>query len=209
MSSVELPWITRMLIYAGAMLPPMVATVGVLILAMLIAWPMLRRTSHGRTLADWLILHVPLFGPPLRWNLAARWCDAVRIGAEAGVDLPNAIELADDVVASPAMSDDGAGFVTALREGQRLATHVHHPRMIPATVPAAIDLAARKSDLPNVLFTLAELYQRQAEIRLAVIPTVLTPLLMFIIAVVIGAVIIGLMLPLLRLFTFLGAGGSL
>ena len=97
---------------------------------------------------------MPLFGPPLRWNLVARWCDAIRVGAEAGVDLGQSIELADDVVASPAISSDGAELLAALHAGQPLA-RAGNLRMLPATVPAAMDLAIAKSDLPNVMATLA------------------------------------------------------
>jgi hypothetical protein len=35
---------------------------------------------------------MPLVGPVLKRNLIARWCDAVRLGVEAGLDLPRAIE---------------------------------------------------------------------------------------------------------------------
>jgi type IV pilus assembly protein PilC len=203
----ELPFVTVAVIRAGAAVPTFVAFVIAIALALIVGWPMLRGTRAGRLFIDKLILWTPLFGPPLRWNLVARWCDAVRIGAEAGVDLPQAILLADDVIASPALQQDGSHLLAALHEGRSLAS-APAPRMLSPTVPAAMDLAIQKSDLPDVLTTLAELYQRQAEIRLAAVPTVLTPILMFLIAGLIGAVIAALMLPLLRLFTFL-SGSSL
>jgi type IV pilus assembly protein PilC len=170
---------------------------------------LLRTTEFGRGLSDALILWTPLFGPPLRWNRVARWCDAARIGVQANLDLPEAIALSNDVVASPALQDDGARMRAALQQG-RPVTEVDRPlRILPATVPAAIDLAARRGDLASVLRTLSSLYQRQAEIRLNAIPSVLTPILLLLIASLVGLVIAGLMLPLLRLFGIIGGGGSL
>jgi type II secretory pathway component PulF len=203
----EMPWVTLAVMRAGAAVPALVASIILIVLLAILVWPMLRHTYAGRSIVDKFIMWMPLFGPPLRWNLVARWCDAVRVGAEAGVDLSQSIELAGDVVRSPTLSMDGADLLAALHEGRALASGVG-PRMLPATVPAAMDLAIQKSDLPNVMTTLAELYQRQAEIRLAVIPTVLTPLLLLLMAALIGVVIAALMLPLLRMFTLL-SGSSL
>ena len=205
----ELPLVTQILLDFGEAVPFAVASALALCLLLIVGWPILRRTSAGRWLIDRLVLWMPLFGPPLRWNYVARWCDAARVGVEAGLDLPESIRLADDVVASPALRRDGAAMLAVLNSGQPLAASAAPvPRMLPATVPAAIELASQKSDLPNVLATLSELYQRQAEIRLSIIPSILTPLLMLLIAGLIGLVIAGLMLPLLRLFSVIG-GGSL
>ena len=61
-----------------------------------------------------LVLPLPLVGPVLRANLAARWCDAVRLGTQAGLDLPTAIGLAQDATRSGRLAKDGK----AMTEGQ-------------------------------------------------------------------------------------------
>src|SRR5262249_6183950 len=127
-----LPYVTELLIRAGAAVPAFVAGILGALLLMISARPMLRGTRGGRALIDTFILRMPLFGPPLRWNLVARWCDAVRIGADAGIDLPDAILLAEDVVASPALKQDGAHLLSALHQGRPLAS-ASAPRMLPAT----------------------------------------------------------------------------
>jgi type II secretory pathway component PulF len=51
-------------------------------------------------------------------------------------------------------------------------------------------------DLPATLRVVCELYERQTELRLERIQLVITPLLVILIAVLIGAVIFGILLPL-------------
>ena len=123
------------------------------------------------------MLPLPLIGPVLRRNLIARWCDAVRLGVEAGLDLPRAIELAGEAVASPRLKRDGDELIGALSSGKTPDAVIGSTRLLPATVPAAMTLAAQNSDLPRTLATLSEMYQQQAETRLNLIPGLLTPLL--------------------------------
>jgi type IV pilus assembly protein PilC len=69
--------------------------------------------------------------------------------------------------------------------------------VLPATVPVAIELASGHNDLPATLRSLADLYERQAEVRVNGIPAVLTPIMVMVVAMTIGFVILALMLPLI------------
>ena len=62
------------------------------------------RRLRGRVMR---LLATPLLGPIVRDDLVARWCDAISIGVSAGIDLPTAVGLADDVIASPGLRRDG------------------------------------------------------------------------------------------------------
>jgi type II secretory pathway component PulF len=48
------------------------------------------------------------------------------------------------------------------------------------------------------------MYQQQAEMRLASLQTVLTPILILLLAVMIGVVVLGLFAPMVSLFRFFG-----
>jgi type II secretory pathway component PulF len=70
---------------------------------------------------------------------------------------------------------------------------------MPATVPAAISLASERYDLAATLGNLSEMYQRQAELRMGSIPTILAPVLLMVVAVLLGTVILGVVAPLIVL----------
>jgi type IV pilus assembly protein PilC len=143
-------------------------------------------------------LALPLIGPIMRYNLLARWTDAVGVGVHAGLDLPRAVELADDAVASPALSHDGSLIIANLNAGKSL-DDVHNTRLLPATVLAAISLASKNNDLPTALTTLSEMYQEQARLRTSLLPGLLTPILLILVAVVIGMIVLAMFLPLITL----------
>jgi type II secretory pathway component PulF len=106
--------------------------------------------------------------------------------------------MAGDVTGSPALKQDGRGLAALLESGQPLSSPRPDNRLLPATVPAAIDLASGHHDLPRTLATLSEMYERQAETRLASLPAIITPLLVILVAAATGFVIAGLLLPMVR-----------
>ena len=98
-------------------------------------------------------------------------------------------------------------MIGALSGGKTPDAVIGSTRLLPATVPAAITLGMQNNDLPRTLATLSEMYQQQAEMRLNLVPGVLTPMLIVVMAVLIGTVILGLFLPFIGLIQSLTGSG--
>jgi type II secretory pathway component PulF len=195
---IKLPVITQLMLSSAYWLPPLLIALIGLIVVPIVLWPILRASGWSGPIVEHVLLHFPLIGTVLRRNLVARWCDALRIGVEAGLDLPAAIALAGDAVGSSKLRDDGQRLVGALESGVPLEAG-RPTRLIPHTVVAALELAQSHHDLPTTLATLSQMYQQQAETRLGMIPAILTPLLLILTALVIGFVVLALFAPFLSL----------
>ncbi|HZZ43173.1 MAG TPA: type II secretion system F family protein [Tepidisphaeraceae bacterium] len=199
-TKIPLPWITGLILTIST--PVAIASVALLVLALLfaIAWRFIRPTSLGHRLVDTIGLHLPLIGGVLRWNLVARYCDALRLAVSAGLDLPTSLSLAEQAVSSPALSRDSAELRRMIESGQTLTGAFSiRLRVLPSTVPAAIGLASERYDLPSTLGNLSEMYQRQAELRMGSIPTILAPLILILVALFIGVVVLSIIAPLIAL----------
>jgi type II secretory pathway component PulF len=170
-----------------------------IVAAVIVVWIVLRMTGRDRAATDLFILPLPLIGSVLKRNLVARWCDAVRLGVQAGLDLPRAIELAGEAIGSPKLKLDSDDLVHAVQSGQRVDVLAGHTRLLPATVPAAMSLSIPNQDLAATLGTLSEMYQQQAETRLALLPALLTPFLIIVVAIAIGFVVLALFVPFVTL----------
>jgi type IV pilus assembly protein PilC len=194
-----LPWITTALIHVGRVLPGVLVALAALLLALPLLAGVSRHTRLGRALADAVLLRLPLVGPVMKRNLVARWVDALRIGIVAGMDLPGAIEVANDAVASPRLRRDGETLLGALQSGGALTQPPQPLWLLPPAVAAAIERASQTGDLPGTLEVLAQMYQQQAEMRLRIVPVVVTPVLLLIVAASIGFVMAALLLPIFRL----------
>ena len=196
---VRLPQVTQLLLGTSGWLPPLLIGILGAIALVILLWPLLRLSGKDQAVVEVLVLPAPLVGPVLRRNMIARWCDALRLGVDAGFDLPRAIALAGDAVGSRRMRRDGETLIATLEQGQPLDDASRRLRVIPATVSASIELGRSKKQLSETLAALAELYQQQAEVRLNLIPAILTPLMLIFTAVIIGLVVLGLFAPLITL----------
>jgi type IV pilus assembly protein PilC len=141
---------------------------------------------------------LPLVGPIIQRSLVAAWCDTVRVGVEAGMDLPAALALAGDVSASGRLRQDSAALADVLAAGGTLDT-VGRLSLLPATVPTAMAFGSRAGDLATTLRTLSQLYQEQADLRLAALPAILGPWLLLFIAGLIAVMLVALLVPMLTL----------
>ena len=199
-----LPVVTEILLAIGPFVPWVLGAIIVLIVGSSVIWMLLRLAKMDRGLSD-VATRLPLIGPVLKRNLLARWLDAMHIGTSAGLDLPASIELASEAVGSPAIRRDAYVMRAALESGQPLDSAAPL-RFMPPVVPAALELASNSTDLPTALATMSQMYQQQAEIRLSILPALLTPIMLLIVAGMIVLVLAGLLLPLFRLLTWLSGG---
>lgn len=197
-----IPWVTLAMLQFGRIAPWIALAAIVAVLGGLVLWPLLRGTRLGARVRDDVLVRLPLVGPAVRFDLVGRWCDAARIGVEAGLDLPAAVALANGAIGSRRLARDGGRIVDALSAGNGVAAAGPFG-LLPPTVPATLDLAARSRELPRALATLSDLYARQAEARARAIPLVLTPILLILIAAVIAVMLASIFVPLVRMLSSL------
>ena len=196
---VRLPWATRWLLKLSKVSVPLAVALAAGIVGTPLLWGIVRAAGWGGRLTDLAARRMPLVGPVLRRNLVARWCNALRIGVAAGMDFPAAIAIAGDATGSPALRRDGQQLIATLEAGRPL-TAAGTLRLLPPTIPATLHFAGGHHDLATTIDALGEMYQRQAELRLAAIPAILTPLMVLAIALMIGFVVFALVAPLVMLF---------
>jgi type II secretory pathway component PulF len=151
------------------------------------------RTPAGKRMTERVLLRMPVIAPILRLNLLARWCDALSLAVNAGLDLPGSLLLAGNAVGSGRLLADSQTLAGAVSAGQPIDTK--ETRFLPLVVPTALRLGAEHHDLPATSAMLAKMYQEQAEIRMSILPQVLTPIFMILTAVCIALALVAAILP--------------
>ncbi|MEO0476817.1 MAG: type II secretion system F family protein [Planctomycetota bacterium] len=194
---VALPWLTYFIMDAATYMPLIVIGLVVLSIVLVGGLSALRAAGKEQLVFDKL-LWVPLIGPAIGRNLLSRWCDAMALGLNAGLDLPGALSMASQTLCSGPLERDTDTMIASLQSGKPI-TQSTGLRFVPAAVPASIELAAQADDLPAMLKNLSTMYQQQAEARVAALQLILGPVLLVFTAVLIGIVISALFYPLILL----------
>jgi general secretion pathway protein F len=168
-------------------------------------WVVCRRLGWGDRLAERAALAMPLVGPAVRWSLLARWFDAVHLGLRAGMDLPSAIRLAADTIDSPALQRESERLAGALSAGQPMES-AGRLKALPSMAAATMDAASQLGQLPEAVDSLCMLSRQQAEMRLASISTILSPLLIMVVGAAMVLAILIVLGPILAMFNTLRGG---
>ncbi len=200
------PLLTKILLACGTHAAAFVAIVVVTAVLAIAFWLIFRKRPAMLYVEDWLALHIPMLGPMLRVGFIARWCDALRIGVVSGLDLPQAIDLANSVTTSPALTADGAQMQVAISRGLPL-NQTAPGRMLPTSVAMTIQSGIAANNLPETLSVLSEGYTREAQIRMAIAPAVVTPVVLLFIGVMVFLVIYAVALPFVQLLQGVGGPG--
>lgn len=193
----DLPALTEILLGAGRFMPTLALIALGVAVGVPLLWMVLRATGRDGAATDFVARWVPLVGPVIRRSLAARWCDLLRVAIASGMDLPAGIRLASDATGSPALVRDGRRLAEQLEAGRPLEPT--RGAMLPASVPATIQFASGFHDLPTTLDALGEMCQRQAELRVATIPAVITPIFVLLIGLLVALLVLGLLAPMVQL----------
>jgi type II secretory pathway component PulF len=206
----DLPMITQVVLGFSNLialnLTAILIAAAVVVFGFPLLWHIFRRLTWDQPILEMLVFPLPLVGTALRRNLLARWCDALKIAVEAGLDLPSAVTLAADAVGSPKLRRDAQVLVDAVHSGRQLDDRVRL-RLVPPSIVTVLALASANDDLPAGLGTLGQMFQQQAEIKMALIPGVLTPLLIVLIAFVIGVVVLAMFAPMISLIQAISGPG--
>ncbi len=195
LTEVQMPIISRG-VFAVADAMPVLLVVAAVLIAVAVAW-WRWQAKMGRTPAiiDRLLLPLPLIGPVLRHSLAARWCEGIRLAVESASPLGDAMRLSAAATGSPTLAHD-AGLLAESHEVGRPVAEAFGLKILPATIPLAIDFAIARGDLPEAAAALRDAHEQQTRHRIAALQAGLRPILIVGLAVVLGLIIAALLLPL-------------
>lgn len=172
----------------------------VILIGSFLSLGMLRLTPFWKWIIDFIMCCVPFLGAVLKRSMIARWCDAVRIGVDASMDLPAAMGLASDLLHSPIIDQDTKKVIACIEEGRPFAA-IESLSILPATVLASIELAENAQSLSSSLEDLSSMYRQQADLKSTTLETVLSPMCLIGIAILMGMCCLGFFLPLVKLIT--------
>lgn len=203
-------------LFEGRALHPMTQTVlaislflqryGIYILGALIAFVassvFLLRSRKGKHFIYLLLHRLPLVKKVLLHAAIVRFSRTLSLLLKSSVGLIDALYLSKKVTRHPfieEMIDKGAKKVL---EGEPLSSQLVN-KVLPPLVPRMVSLAEETGKMPEMLYSLADIYEEELERHLFQITTLLQPLLLLLLGVIIGGVVLSILLPLTDVSSFL------
>ena len=173
----------------------------VLVLALIVfAVQRLRANAEGRRAMERLTLRLPMVGKIVSRFALVRFCRMLGTLVGAGVPLIAALRVAKEAIGNQVLADTVMEAIEHVQRGATLARSLENCRLLfPASVVEMVSVAEESGNLDKELVRLAAAYEQELDRRLKMMVALAEPALLFVMAVVVGTVVIGMLLPIFNL----------
>jgi type IV pilus assembly protein PilC len=195
----ELPLLTSLLIdftRAVSDSAPLLALVLAAAGAGIFLW---QRTERGRTVMDAVTLRIPLVRSLMNQYLLAKLTRTLATVLRGGIPLVQALATTAGVVGNRVIGGRLVETRELVTEGVSLADAFERTRLAPDMTVRMIEVGESTGDLPQMLEDVADFYEQEVENRLAVITTMIEPVLMLTMGIVIAVIVVALYLPIFEM----------
>ena len=146
------------------------------------------------------MLRIPALGRVLARFALVRFCRMLGTLLGAGVPLVAALEVAREAIGNQTLSDAVSSSIKEVQRGESLARSLAAcERLFPPSVTEIIAVAEESGRLDQELVRLATTNEVELDRQLRVLVALAEPLLLFVMAAVVGTVVIGMLLPVFTL----------
>lgn len=204
----ELPWPTKILlrisdfIYyqtgTALMVFPVVAGIFILV------WIALRRTDSGRVALDRLRMHIPVYGTLNYCVALARFCRTLEVLLAARAPIIESLELAAAASASPILERAVGKAILLVASGERVSDALSSTGFFGHSFCWTLGASEGRGELERALGALAETYEREVALRDRMSTAMISPVMVFVVALLVGSVIVSLYLPIFTLGNSIG-----
>jgi type IV pilus assembly protein PilC len=197
----ELPALTRFIIAVSHLVASWYgALAGVLIVAGIFAIHQAAQTRDGRRKIEVLMLNTPLLGQVVAHFALVRFTRMLGTLVGAGVSLVSSLRTAREAIGNETLADTVNHAIEQVQRGVGLSTSLKDsPKLFPASVIEMISIAEETGRLDKELLRIATTYEGDLDRQLRMLVAVGEPMMLFVMAAVIGTVVVGMLLPILNL----------
>ena len=161
-------------------------------------------TQSGRKFIDGLILKTPLFGDLILKSELASMSDTLSTLINSGISIVEAIERCINASNNEIIKIALRRSISLVTQGQELSTSLETAKVIPRLLISMIKIGEETGALSFMLENLANFYKREVEEAVTVLTKAMEPAVIFVVAAIVGTIVISLYLPMFSLINEMG-----
>jgi type IV pilus assembly protein PilC len=166
------------------------------------------RTKGGRKAIDTLKLKLPVFGDIQRKSAVSRFSRTLGTLVTSGVPILQALNITRDTAGNVVISQAIEKVHESVKEGESIVTPLSASGVFPSMVISMVDVGEETGQLPEMLLKVADVYDDEVDNAVTALTSILEPIMIVILALVVGSVVFALFLPLIKVITTMGGAGG-
>ncbi|OHA26709.1 MAG: hypothetical protein A3C06_00130 [Candidatus Taylorbacteria bacterium RIFCSPHIGHO2_02_FULL_46_13] len=198
--NVELPWNTKLIIYASSAVTNHTILVVTLLVGAAVLLYFSWQTPRGKRFIDAVILRLPVIKGIAQEANSARTGRTLSSLLSSGVEVLQALEITADVVQNSYFKEVLLGAIERVKKGESLSmVFSEHTKFYPAFVGEMVSIGEETGKLAEMLGNVADYYEEEVSQKTKDLSVIIEPVLMIVIGCAVGFFALSMLAPMYSL----------
>jgi type IV pilus assembly protein PilC len=162
------------------------------------------KTPVGRVTIDGLMLKLPIFGDIIEKNAVARFCRIFGTLTRSGVPILNSLDIVGDTVGNQVIVNAIEAAKADIQQGGMMSIAIDKSKVFPIMAIQMISIGEETGELDGMMMKVADFYESEVESAVKAMTSILEPMMMVVIAAMVGVILLSMYLPMFKVFETLG-----
>jgi type II secretory pathway component PulF len=206
--NIQLPLPTRALMRASHWFLDYWWLLGLVIVALVILFKRFQTSAAGaRKLDEWR-MKAPVIGKVVKLNVFGQFARTLGTLLQNGVPVLTALKITEQVMSNSLIKEAVAKAREAVTDGKTLAQPLAQSKLFPQLMVDLVRIGEETGDVPGALNNLADTYEGELQISLRVMTQLIEPVLIILMAVIVGFLLLSILLPMFNLISHISTNGG-
>jgi type IV pilus assembly protein PilC len=162
------------------------------------------RTKIGRYIWDKFKLKMPALGPVISKLAIARFTRTLGTLVSSGVPILQALHIVRETAGNVIVANAISAVHESVKQGETITAPLEGSGVFPPMVISMVDVGEQTGALPEMLLKISDNYDEEVDNAVAAMTSLLEPIMIVVLAVIVGSIVIAMFLPLIALINGVG-----
>lgn len=158
-----------------------------------------KNTDRGGRQWDWLMLHIPIFGPLFQKVGLSRFSKTFSTMLKSGVPILGSLEIVASTSGNRIIAEAIDAARENVRRGENLADPLGESPVFPPMVVRMVAIGEKSGSLEMLLEKISEFYDEQVRATVKQLTSLIEPLMIAVMGVMVGTICLSVFLPIFEL----------
>lgn len=203
-----LPWITETIVGLSRFVQSNILLLLGILVAAVVGIRFLLRAPGVEAVVDRYKLRMPLFGDLMTKTSVARFSRTLGTLVSSGVPILQALQITRDTAGNLRVSAAIENIHDNVKEGESMVSPMEASQIFPPMVVSMVQVGEETGQLPDMLTKVADVFEEEVDTTVAGLTSLLEPVMIVLLALIVGTIVVALFLPLITIIQDLTAGVS-
>lgn len=160
-----------------------------------------KKTKEGKVVFDQMALKAPIIGDLNKKKITALFSETLSLLVTSGIPVFQALEIVKQVVQNAVAMEEMETTLTNVREGNTISDSLQNSKIYPPMMISMLRIGEETGALDEMLKKTADYYNAEVETSVDQLTVLIEPILILIIAFIVGGIMMAVILPTFTLAT--------